>query len=283
MSATLRSTLAEALGSPVSALAPVTGGDINDAYAATLATGEQVFVKTRADAPAGMYAREAEGLAWLAEAGALRTPQVRLVRDDMLVLTFVARAPRQHDFDLQLGRGLAAVHRFGAPCFGWSRDNFIANLPQDNRALPTFAALYRERRLMPLVQRARERGLLEPRDSAAFDRLYPRLGQLLGPEEPPARVHGDLWSGNVHVDQTGAPMLIDPAVYGGHRELDLAMLSLFGSPSEDFFAAYDEHYPRAPGSRERVALLQLYPLLVHVNLFGGAYVAQLRAALAQYV
>jgi fructosamine-3-kinase len=116
----------------------------------------------------------------------------------------------------------------------------------------------------------------------AFDHLHDKLDALVGPSEPPARLHGDLWSGTVHVDEHGAPVLIDPAVYGGHREMDLAMLSLFGAPSARFYAAYDEVYPRAPGHAERVALYQLYPLLVHLNLFGGGYLAQLRSALASY-
>ena len=156
-------------------------------------------------------------------------------------------------------------------------------LPQANAPLPTFAEFYRARRLSPLVRRARDAGLLQAEDTAHFERLYAQLAQRLGPEEPPARVHGDLWSGNVHVDETGAPMLIDPAVYGWQREADLAMLQLFGTPSQSFFAAYDEVYPRARGEHERVALHQLYPLLVHVNLFGARYVTQLRAALSRYV
>ena len=283
MNARLASALEAALHSPVLSLATVAGGDINQSYAATLASGEKLFVKTHPNPPTGMYEREAEGLAWLAEARALRTPEVRCVREDFLVLVFVERGTRQRDFDVQLGRGLAALHSCGAPSFGLARDNFIATLPQLNGELATFAEFYRARRLTPLVHRARDAGLLGRQDTAQFERLYAQLGQLLGPTEPPARVHGDLWSGNVHVDDRDAPMLIDPAVYGGHREADLAMLQLFGAPSSSFFAAYDEVYPRAPGQRERVALHQLYPLLVHVNLFGTSYLAQLRSALARYV
>ncbi|MDB4973002.1 MAG: Fructosamine/Ketosamine-3-kinase [Myxococcaceae bacterium] len=278
----LQSALADALGSPITSLRPVSGGDINDAYALTTASGEQLFVKTRADAPTGMFPCEAEGLCWLAEAEALPTPEIRLVREDCLVLRFVPRGPKRADFEALLGRGLAQLHRYGAPSFGLTHDNYIANLPQANAPLASFAEFYRERRLEPLVLRARREGLLTARDSAAFERLYARLTELI-PEEPPARVHGDLWSGNVHVDASGAPMLIDPAVYGGQRELDLAMLQLFGAPSAVFFAAYDEVYPRAVGHDERVPLWQLYPLLVHVCLFGSAYVPQLRSALARYV
>jgi fructosamine-3-kinase len=112
-----------------------------------------------------------------------------------------------------------------------------------------------------------------------FERLYDRLEQLCGPPEPPARLHGDLWAGNAIVDRNGIPYLVDPAVYGGHREIDLAMMRLFGGFSARVFAAYDEVYPVAPGLPERVPLYQLYPLMVHVVLFGAGYVSQVEQAL----
>ena len=115
-----------------------------------------------------------------------------------------------------------------------------------------------------------------------FERLFARLGELVGPEEPPSRLHGDLWGGNLHTDDAGAPCLIDPAVYGGHREVDLAMMRLFGGFGERVFSAYSEAFPLAPGSRERVALYQLYPLMVHVNLFGGGYGGSVERILAKY-
>ena len=283
MSKSLAQALAQALGAEVTSLRPIGGGDINDAYVATLAGGRRVFVKTRERAPAGMYVREAEGLAWLGDAGALRVPEVLAATDTLLALAFIAPGARRRDFDELLGRGLATLHRAGAPSFGLEHDNFIGPLPQPNAALPRWSEFYATRRLQPLVARARAAGHLSARDEARFARLYEALDVLCGPDEPPARLHGDLWSGNVHVDESGHPVLIDPAVYGGHREIDLAMLQLFGSPSPRFFAAYDEVYPRAVGHEERVALHQLYPLLVHVNLFGASYVSQLARALGRYV
>jgi fructosamine-3-kinase len=282
VSATLSASIESALGSPVRELRAVAGGDINDAYCVTLAAGPPVFVKTRHDAPPGMYACEADGLTWLAEAASVRVPKVLAVRDDLLVLEWIESGPRKARFDEQLGRGLARLHRAGAPSFGHTRDNFIANLPQTNAPLSSWSEFFRARRLEPLVARASGMGLLEARDREAFERLYARLGELVGPSEPPARLHGDLWSGNVHGDQAGVPVLIDPAVYGGHREVDLAMLQLFGRPSARFFAAYDDAYPRADEHGERVALYQLYPLLVHVCLFGRGYLEQLREALGAY-
>lgn len=283
MSEPVSRALALLLGERVHSLSPIAGGDINRAYRATTGSGRVLFVKTREHAPPGMYAREAEGLSWLARARAVALPEVVAVSEQMLVLAFVPRGQKARDFDEQLGRALARLHRAHAPTFGLAHDNFIAYLPQENTPHDSFAAFYRERRLRPLVRQARERAHIDRTLEASFERLYPRLDQLCGPEEPPARLHGDLWSGNVYVDPRGAPMLVDPAVYGGHRELDLAMLQLFGSPSARFFSAYDELYPRAPGHRDRVALFQLYPLLVHVHLFGGSYVRQLGEALARYL
>lgn len=282
MSRALKETLARALGAPVATLHRVGGGDINDAYQALLADGRKVFVKTREAAPLGMYAREAEGLAWLSEARALPVPEVLAVDASLLALAWMEPGPRRADFDVRLGRGLAHLHRCAAPCFGLGADNYIGTLPQSNTPRARWAAFYGEQRLAPLVARATARGLLSARIEARFEHLHAKLDALVGPDEPPARLHGDLWSGNVHTDEHGAPVLIDPAVYGGHREIDLAMLQLFGAPSARFFAAYDEVYPRAEGSRERVALYQLYPLLVHVNLFGSGYLAQLTRALDAY-
>jgi fructosamine-3-kinase len=279
----LRSQIAHALRKRVEHMTSVSGGDINDAYRVHLDDGEQLFVKTREDAPKGMYACEAEGLSWLAQADALHVPAVRHVSDTMLVLSWVEPKPRAADFAERLGRGLARLHQYGAPSFGHVRDNFIGPLTQANGELARWSDFYRRRRLEPLLERASERGLIDASLRSQFDRLLARLERVIGPEEKPARLHGDLWSGNVHSDERGAPVLIDPAVYGGHREIDLAMLRLFGSPSERFFAAYDEVYPRERGSEERVRLYQLYPLLVHVCLFGASYVPQLTRALSRYL
>src|SRR5204862_1227715 len=141
---------------------------------------------------------------------------------------------------------------------------------QSNAPAATWSDFYQRRRLEPQVRRAAEAGLVGPALRRAFDRLFTRLPELVGPAEPPARLHGDLWGGNAMADEQGAPVIFDPAVYGGHREVDLAMMRLFGGFGRRVFDAYAEVYPLAPGHEERVALYQLYPLLVHVNLFGGS-------------
>jgi fructosamine-3-kinase len=275
MTQELAQKLGDALGVKVARLTRVSGGDINDAYAAELSDGAKVFVKTRADAPRGMYKREAEGLAFLAEAHAIRVPEVLFASDQLLVLEYIERGRERADYDVQLGRGLGALHKFGAPFFGHIHDNFIGNLPQENALTSSWSEFYGQRRLAPMMARAERQGTLPAALRRDLEHVIERLAALLGDAEPPARLHGDLWTGNVYVDDHGAPVLIDPAAYGGHREVDLAMLNLFGSPSADFYAAYDEVYPRAPGFRQREPVYQLYPLLVHVCLFGASYLSPL--------
>jgi fructosamine-3-kinase len=275
-----KAELEAALGGRVTAARPVSGGDINRAFAVTLDDGRRLFVKTNARAPAGMFAAEARGLAWLAEARALRVPAVLAAEPGFLALELVVAARPALDFDERLGRGLATLHRFGAPRFGLDHDNFIGRLPQDNAPRgDRWADFYRERRLEVQLRIAADAGRASSRMRGGFARLFAALDELVGPPEPPARLHGDLWAGNQLVDEAGAPCLCDPAVYGGHREIDLAMMHLFGGFAARVFAAYDEAWPLADGHAARVALYQLYPLMVHVNLFGGSYVGQVEALL----
>jgi fructosamine-3-kinase len=276
------------LGAKVVESRRMAGGDINRALALRLSGGLHVFVKWNPRAPAGMFAREAEGLRWLREAGALRVPEVLAVLEDDvdgapagLALEWIEPGSPGPGFSERLGRGLAALHRAGAPAFGLEQDNFIGSLPQPNAPRPSWARFYAEQRLAPQLRRAREGGGLPGSTVRGLEQVIDRMEDLCGPPEPPARLHGDLWSGNLVCDDAGAPCLVDPAVYGGHREVDLAMMRLFGGFDARCFAAYDEAFPLAPGQAERVPLYQLYPLLAHVNLFGGGYAASVESALGR--
>lgn len=262
------------------------GGDINRAARMRLADGRELFVKHRPGAPAGMYAAEAAGLAWLAEAGALRVPVVVAVGEEgpprFLALEWLPRGRPGPGHDEALGRGLAALHRSGASAFGLDRDNFIGNLPQPNAPAATWPEFYAARRLEPMARAAVDAGALPPAFLDGLERLCPRLPDLCGPPEPPARLHGDLWGGNAMTAADGRPVLIDPAVHGGHREVDLAMMRLFGGFGEGVFAAYAEAHPLADGHEDRVELFQLYPLLVHTVLFGGGYARSAERILRRY-
>jgi fructosamine-3-kinase len=257
---------------------PVAGGDINDAWRVRLADGSDAFVKTREEASPGEYALEAAALRWLAEPGALPVPRVLEVGERYLALEWVEPGQLSAVGAELLGRGLAAVHRAGAPCFGdpgfaerLGVQASIGSLRLPNDPASSWPSFYAERRLRPLARIARERGALSAAGAAAVERVSGRLDDLCGPAEPPARLHGDLWSGNVLAGADGRPWLIDPSSYGGHREVDLAMLRLFGSPSPRVFDVYEEVLPLPDGAPERVGLWQLMPLLVHAVLFGGSY------------
>jgi fructosamine-3-kinase len=258
----------------------VGGGDINEAYRVVLSDGREAFVKTRSDAHPGEYAQEAEALRWLAEPGFVRTPAVLEVGEDFLALEWVVRGRLDVEGAEELGRDLAQTHLAGAPRFGDFRPEVaedagssggFGSLRLPNDPTEDWATFYAERRLRPLARLAEERGALQHPGIAAVERVCDRMAELTGPEEPPSRLHGDLWGGNVMGDSEGRAWLIDPSSYGGHREIDLAMLRLFGSPSERVFGAYEEAAPLAAGWEERVGLYQLLPLLVHALLFGGSY------------
>ncbi|NVB42246.1 fructosamine kinase family protein [Pseudenhygromyxa sp. WMMC2535] len=300
LDARLAGPLTATLGAGVARARAIAGGSINAAWAVTLSDGREVFVKARSSsgAPAEMFAAEVHGLEWLraaiSELGSafgdvqLRVPEVLACdpRGRFLVLELLEPGPAKRDFDERLGRGLAALHRSGAalPGFGLEQDNFIGSLEQRNApaaAGEDWPSFYRERRLAPLVALAAEQGLVDARLRRAFELLYARLEDRCGPPEPPARLHGDLWAGNLHRDAQGLPALIDPAVYAGHREVDLAMMRLFGGFSPRVFAAYEEAYPLSPGAEARVDLYQLYPLLVHAVLFGASYLDAVVGALAR--
>jgi fructosamine-3-kinase len=276
--------VAGAVGSPIADVRSVAGGDVNRALRVVLDDGRVLFVKHRDGMPGDVYRAEGEGLAWLAEAQALRLPEVVAVgagEPAFLALEWIERGDPGPDRDERLGRGLAALHASGADTFGLPQDNWIASLPQPNAPCATWPEFYAQRRLAPLARRAVTAGLLPSSTLDRVDRLADRLPDLCGPAEPPARLHGDLWGGNAMTGSAGEPVLIDPAVYGGHREMDLAMMRLFGGFSARVFAAYEDAFPLAPGHAERVELYQLYPLLVHVVLFGGGYAASFGRALVR--
>lgn len=284
MNTELHDALEALLDARIVELHPVGGGSIASSHRLTLQSGERCFVKCYDDADPRIAHREARGLEWLREANAIAVARVRAVSNErpLLVLDWVEAGRPAVDFDERLGRGLAELHLAGADGFGFVEDNFIGSLPQRNHRHDDWPSFYAHERLAPLIRRAHDAGALPNRLALSANSLLDRLPELCGPAEPPARLHGDLWSGNSMIDPRGEPLIIDPAVYGGHREVDLAMMRLFGGFSARVFDAYHERTPLSPGAAERVHLYQLYPLLVHVNLFGGSYVGSLEAALQRY-
>jgi fructosamine-3-kinase len=262
------------LGATVVATTPVAGGDICTSTRLRLSDGTSVLVKTRPHAPSDFFHSEAQGLRWLASAGGAQVPDVLAVEEDCLILEWVEEGRPTADSAEQLGRALAATHQAGSPVYGTGseEDGYIGTLPLPNRSAPTWPEFFATRRILPYLKLARDRSAITAEDATAVEGAVRKLTELAGPAEPPSRLHGDLWSGNVLWASQGAAWLVDPAAYGGHRETDLAMLALFGLPHlQRVLDSYHEAFPLADGWEERVALHQLFPLLVHACLFGGGY------------
>jgi len=270
-------------------------------YRASLADGRVVFVKAATGGEGAALTdpalrAEARGLAWLHEAGAVPVPGVVGYDESTLVISWVQPGTADAASAERFGRDLALMHAAGADRFGAPWPGFIASLPlpndgpaagEDTAGAGTGAwpGWYASQRLLRYLRRAADAGTLGPAHVRPVEAVVARIGDLAGPAEPPSRIHGDCWSGNV-LWSGGRGWLIDPAAHGGHRETDLAMLALFGAPFlARIIACYQEVTPLAPGWPRRVPLHQLHPLLVHVCLFGEAYrtaaLDAARAALAQ--
>jgi fructosamine-3-kinase len=278
----LRESIARALGRPVARLAPLRGGDVADAFRAILADGTTIFAKTRPNAPTGFFTTEAAGLAWLRQVNAVPIPEVLAVSDDppLLVLEWIEPGRPGRATEPEFGRALAALHAASAPSFGREDRRPTGSRGLPNEPFETWVESYASNRLLPLARLASDGRALPQSAIRDLEGIAQRLGDIGGPAEPPARLHGDLWGGNRLVDEGGVSWLIDPAAHAGHREFDLAMMRLFGGFGEACFDAYAEVAPLADGWSERVPLHQLAPLVVHAIKFGGGYVAATQQALA---
>ncbi|MCW3813885.1 fructosamine kinase family protein [Micromonospora sp. DR5-3] len=257
---------------------PVSGGDSCAASRLTLDDGHSVFAKTWPEqatrpVPEDFFATEAAGLRWLHEPGTVAVPEVVVALPELLALDWVEPGEPTPEAAEQFGRELAGLHRAGAPEFGAEWPGFIGTLPQDNTPDPgPWSGWFARRRLLPYLKMSVDGGALTGADASLVEELIGRIGEF-GGDEPPARIHGDLWPGNLLWGADDRVWLVDPAAHGGHRETDLAQLALFGGPPhlDRIVAAYQEAWPLADGWPERRPLHQLHLLLVHTALFGAAY------------
>jgi fructosamine-3-kinase len=265
---------------------PVPGGSICRASRLTLDDGSSIFTKGWADGPApdGLFAAEAAGLAWLRASGTVPVPDVIVALPDLLALEWIDTGTATPVAAEEFGRRLAGLHRSGAPAFGADWPGYLGTLPVDNTPSEApWPKWFAGTRLAPLLHLSADRGALDVEDVAEVERVLADLDRFAGPAgaEPPARLHGDLWRGNILWSEVGSAYLVDPSAHGGHRETDLANLALFGgAPHLDrILDGYQQLWPLADGWQRRVPLHQLHLLLAHTAMFGGSYRGSVMSAI----
>lgn len=263
----------------------ISGGSINRAYRISTNEGD-LFLKYNSGVPDDFFKKEADGLRLLASASTeLRIPDVIASQapagasPGFLVIEFIETGRRGNP--KEFGSALAGLHQTEAETFGLEENNYIGSLPQSNNEHQDWATFFSEERIKPQLKMAVNAGKMDPSVSNHWDRMSAKLDDLL-PKTTPRLIHGDLWSGNYLYDSNGRAVLIDPAVYYGHPEMDLAFSKMFGGFSPEFYSGYESVSPLENGFEERVPIYNLYPLLVHVNLFGGHYITQAESVLGKF-
>jgi protein-ribulosamine 3-kinase len=264
----------------------VGGGCINPGGRLRTTQGDFFLKWNSATKFSKMFEAEARGLTLLRKPSVIHIPEViataSLSQWQFLLLELIEGKKKSPRYWQNLGQQLALLHKNSSPSFGLDHDNYIGSLPQLNQRKNKWVDFFIEQRLRVQVELALKNSEINPQLAVQFELLFKKLPQLL-PEENPSLLHGDLWSGNLITDSTGEPCLIDPAVYYGNREAEIAFTLLFGGFSTTFYESYNENYPLLPGSSTRSDIYNLYPLMVHVNLFGGGYLSQVISILNRFV
>lgn len=267
--------LFDALGIPVkiNQVRLIAAGNLNQAIYLDTTEGS-LFLKTNYEKQTDIFEKEALALEFLKANTSLYIPTVcgygKLNELNFLLTEWIPSGRKATDFWENLGQGLAQLHMVSSKNFGLDHDNYIAVLPQINSPKTTWTDFFVAHRLEPMLGKAFYDGLIDKGFMDKFREIYDKLPSVF-PNEIPALLHGDLWSGNVMESATGEPVLIDPAIYFGHREVDLSFSKLFGGFDSRFYDAYEDVFPLEPGFKDRVKVYNLYPLLVHLNLFGKSY------------
>jgi protein-ribulosamine 3-kinase len=271
----IRSAITTRAGMPGAEFHPVGGGSINRNFLLSSPGSSSVFCKLNSATKfPQLFITEARGLQSIGKTGAIRVPEASepFIVDDyqVLLLEYIEASERTPAFWTRFGESLAAMHAVTAPLFGSMEDNYMGSVPQSNDNDADWNSFFRRNRLEPLARMCRDEGLLDQDHMRALEKIYDRLPEIFG-NPGPSLVHGDLWSGNFLCGPGGQPVLIDPAVYYGHRSIDLAMTTLFGGFGERFYSAYNSIHPFPSNFREQWAICNLYPLLIHLKLFGSMY------------
>lgn len=266
----------------------VSGGCISDSQIIKTQSGEMYFLKVNYSQPDDMFIKEANGLKELRKADAISVPEVILADSNFILLEAIENNSRIKNFFENFGRKFAELHKYKAKHYGFSENNYIGSTPQINIPLENesnnWTEFYFNKRILFQYELAVKNGYDDSTLTSLIKRLENKFSDILkGSEEPPCLLHGDLWSGNFIVDNKGEACLIDPAVYYGHREADLAMTKLFGGFSSEFYKAYNEQFPLIDGHEYRENIYKLYHVMNHLNLFGTGYYNQAISLLKYYV
>jgi len=269
----------------ISEIRSIGGGCINEACSLETNIGKYFIKYNSASAFPGMFKKEALGLKILSDTNAIGIPEV-IGSDDTdnfayLLLQNIESGVAARSFWIDFGTKLADLHHNTSEYFGLDHDNYIGSLVQKNSFHPDFFSFFISERIEPLLKEARNKGAFSHNETRYFESLFKSLHNII-PVEKPALIHGDLWNGNYMVAIDGSPCLVDPAVYYGHREADIAMTQLFGGFHPDFYGAYNQAWPMEKDWQKRMDIFNLYPLLVHVNLFGGSYARQVLQIIRQF-
>lgn len=262
----------------------VSGGSINDAFRVETKQDKFFLKVNSASRFPNMFEAEKRGLELLGQSSFVIPKPLNVGEvgeTQFILMEWIEQGAPISSFWDSFGRSLAELHLLSSDQFGLDHDNYIGSLPQKNSEHTSWSDFYREERLFPQMKLAEKKGQLTSKMTTGFDALFRELVNLF-PSEKPSLLHGDLWSGNMMIAQNGLASIFDPAVYYGHREMDLAMMALFGGFGESWVEAYNEVYPLESGWQERIPLGQLYPLMVHVNLFGGGYASSVERILSQF-
>lgn len=276
----LQVQIEETLFAPIQHITPLNGGDSSLAFKLELEDRQAFFLKYQVNPLPHVFEQEAKGLQLLSEAETeLKIPEVIQVGDQHILLEFIEEHSQGSSFEF--GTEMARLHRHSNELYGFTDSNFIGSIPQSNRYHAHWLEFFIRERIEPLVKKAINDKLLSNKYVSIFERVF-NYTYVIFPEEPPSLLHGDFWSGNYFFCANGQTALFDPAVYFGHREMDLAMSTLFGGFEPAFYDGYMTEYPLEPGFEERFKLCQLYPILVHALLFKGHYVQQAKSLLDRF-
>jgi fructosamine-3-kinase len=293
----IKARIEEKLGSKIKSISSLSGGCISDAFKVTMDNGSNFFLKYNSSASNDMFIKEANGLNELTKANAIRIPEVLSFDEDYILLEFIPTSSRNlpaaklwqagKNFFEEFGRRFAEMHKYISNEFGFYEDNYIGSNPQKNipdaKEKNDWVSFYFNKRILFQLQLAEKLGNSTDSLRNGISKLENKIENIIQTNEKPSLLHGDLWGGNYMVDENGNAVLIDPAVYYGHREADLGMTKLFGGFSSEFYRAYVETFPLEDGYDYRENIYKLYHVLNHLNLFGGGYYSQALSLIKFYV